>query len=221
MEVREAAFRSATATIERLGLADRVTVLHGDSTQITLPEPADVCVSELIGMIGSSEGVVPILNDALATNERRRNHDSAAVRHQIRSVQVARLACPPEVDRLAARLHPGSVHEDGPLLRPPCLHQNCPSSNILADPLAFEDLEFSSPADPNATCEVTFTLTSNSRLDGFLCWLNLYTDSSHMVDSLVDRLSWLPVYLPAFDPGITVAAGDVVRVRCVTTCAAR
>src|ERR1700756_3842585 len=38
-----------------------------------------------------------------------------------------------------------------------------------------------------------------------------------MVDSLVDRLSWLPVFLPAFDPGITVAAGDVVRVRCVTT----
>lgn len=218
VEVREAAFRSATATIERLGLADRVTVLHGDSTQITLPEPADVCVSELIGMIGSSEGVVSILNDAW------RLMKDGGIMIPLRCVTKFApfrlpdsLARSPKLTGLPRAYTQEVFTKMGhPFDLRVCI-KNCPSSNILADPLAFEDLEFSSPADPNATCEVTFTLTSNSRLDGFLCWLNLYTDSSHMVDSLVDRLSWLPVYLPAFDPGITVAAGDVVRVRCVTT----
>ncbi|MDX1450840.1 MAG: hypothetical protein R3246_17450, partial [Acidimicrobiia bacterium] len=47
-----------------LRLEDRITVLHGDSMSLQLPEPADVCTQGIVGNIGSSDGVVPIMNDA-------------------------------------------------------------------------------------------------------------------------------------------------------------
>ena len=58
------AYHSAKTLIENLGLTDRITVLHGHSAHVQVPEPADVCVSEILGTIGSSEGAVSILNDA-------------------------------------------------------------------------------------------------------------------------------------------------------------
>src|SRR5262249_19514349 len=64
IEMLEEAYINAKALVARLGLEDRIIVLRGDAKHVELPEKVDVCVSELIGMIGSSEGVVDILNDA-------------------------------------------------------------------------------------------------------------------------------------------------------------
>jgi predicted RNA methylase len=61
--VRES-YARARAVLASLGYLDRVTLICGDATEVQLPERVDVCVSELLGMIGSAEGVVPILNDA-------------------------------------------------------------------------------------------------------------------------------------------------------------
>jgi protein-L-isoaspartate O-methyltransferase len=47
------------------GVADRITLLRGQSTEIQLPEPADVLVAELIGDEPLAEGVVGITRDAL------------------------------------------------------------------------------------------------------------------------------------------------------------
>jgi hypothetical protein len=91
--------------------------------------------------------------------------------------------------------------------------KNCPPDHVIAEPKVFEDLDFSGPSDANATTEATFTVSTDARLDGFLFWLNLYPDPSQMVDSLADRLSWLPAFIPIFDPGVQVVRGDVVRVR--------
>ena len=64
IEALDDAFARATDLVGRLGLSERVTLIRGDAKDVDLPERVDVCVSELIGMIGSSEGVAPILNDA-------------------------------------------------------------------------------------------------------------------------------------------------------------
>src|SRR5262249_24162687 len=64
IEVSERAYDCARELVGNLGLADRVILIHGDSTQVQLPEKVDVCVSEIVGTIGSSEGVVSVLNDA-------------------------------------------------------------------------------------------------------------------------------------------------------------
>lgn len=55
----------AEQIIRANGLADRITVLRGWSNQITLPERADVLVSEIIGNDPLDEGVLRYLPDAV------------------------------------------------------------------------------------------------------------------------------------------------------------
>lgn len=57
--------RVARAIIEANGLADRITLLEGWSTHLTLPDRADVLVSEIIGEMPLEEHVLEVTLDAL------------------------------------------------------------------------------------------------------------------------------------------------------------
>lgn len=46
------------------GFADRMTFLHGDSTEVKLPRRADVLVTETLGHFGIDEGIVECVGDA-------------------------------------------------------------------------------------------------------------------------------------------------------------
>src|SRR5262249_10468691 len=144
-------------------------------------EPVDVCVSELIGMIGSSEGVVSILNDA-----RRFLTDGGTMIPRRCVTQIAPVALP---DHLAGsprltglpRLYTEQVFEKvgHPFDLRMCV-KNCSSDQLLAEPAVFEDLDFSAVGRPDDSGAATFTVTRPSRFDGFLLWLNLYTDGEEM-----------------------------------------
>ncbi len=56
--------RSAEAIFEANGVADRITLVRGWSTRTTLPDRADVLVSEIIGNDPLAEGVVQAIMDA-------------------------------------------------------------------------------------------------------------------------------------------------------------
>jgi type I protein arginine methyltransferase len=64
VEADPAVAAPARKVVASRGLAHVVTVIEGHSQNVTLPERADVCVSELIGNISSSEGVIGVLEDA-------------------------------------------------------------------------------------------------------------------------------------------------------------
>ena len=57
--------RSASAVFAANGLADRITLLQGWSTQVSLPERADVLISEMIGNEPLGERVLEVTADAL------------------------------------------------------------------------------------------------------------------------------------------------------------
>jgi protein arginine N-methyltransferase 1 len=54
----------ARLIIEDNGMSDRIVLLEGRSTSLSLPEPADVVVSETIGSFVFSEGILGTLHDA-------------------------------------------------------------------------------------------------------------------------------------------------------------
>lgn len=54
----------ARAVFKANGLEDRITLIKGDSTEITLPERATVLVSEIIGNDPFQEGILRTFNDA-------------------------------------------------------------------------------------------------------------------------------------------------------------
>ena len=54
----------AIRAIEQNGLADRITVVRGRSTEIELPVRGTVLVTETIGNIGLEEGITAWVRDA-------------------------------------------------------------------------------------------------------------------------------------------------------------
>jgi enediyne biosynthesis protein CalE3 len=55
---------AATMLVRHLGLADRVTVLHEESTKVDLPTPVDVLVTETMGALGLDEYILGYVLDA-------------------------------------------------------------------------------------------------------------------------------------------------------------
>ena len=64
VELLESTYLLARQCIEKLGLHDRIHVIHGDIRTVLLPEAAEVCVSEIVGPIGGVEGAAVLINSA-------------------------------------------------------------------------------------------------------------------------------------------------------------
>lgn len=80
---------TAEAVFAANGFADRITVLRGTSSAVSLPEPADVIVAELLGHHPLDEGLLPVIADA------RRRHARPGARVIPRRLSV--LAQPIEI----------------------------------------------------------------------------------------------------------------------------
>jgi amino acid adenylation domain-containing protein len=218
VELLEEPWRQALERVRSLGLADRITVLRGDTRRLELPERVDVCVSEIVGPIGGCEGSAVVLNDAwrfLAP----------------RGVMIPRRS----VTRIAAAMLPDELLREPAFGAVPAHYveaiwqqvghpfdlrlsvRNFPPGNLLSTHEVFEELDHSGPVAPEFDREITIEVLRDGRLDGFLLWLNLETIPGVVLDILQREFCWLPVFFPVFDPGIEVSAGDTV----VATCSAR
>jgi amino acid adenylation domain-containing protein len=215
IESNEDAYRHASQLVERLGMTGKIILIHGDSTRVQLPERVDVCVSEILGTIGSSEGVASILNDA-----RRFVKEKGIMIPQRCVTRIAAISLPQELappHRLSElpRHYVESVFKSvgHPFDLRMCI-KSFPQTNFLSNPQVFEDLRFAGYIEPEYDSEVTFTIKRKARLDGFLLWLNLYLSKDDVIDSLQERLNWLPVFFPAFYPGQEVSEGDAIEAVC-------
>ncbi|MFN6486361.1 MULTISPECIES: non-ribosomal peptide synthetase [unclassified Nostoc] len=210
--------RKAIACIEELGLADKITIIHGDATKVELPELADVCVSEIVGAIGGSEGATVIIN-----NTRR-------------FLKLNGLMIPERsVTKMAAVTLPEQILHNPHFAETPAHYTNeifkqvgypfdlrvCikkfPQANVLSTVDALEDLNFNEYISPELSHTVKFEIQKNGRMDGFLVWLNLHTVAGEEIDILEHEHCWLPVYFPVFEPGIEVEQGDIIQAVCSRT----
>jgi amino acid adenylation domain-containing protein len=212
IELLESSYRKAKALVESLGLADRIHLIHGNALEVELPEQVDLCVSELIGMIGGSEGAAPILNSA----RRFLKEDGVMIPQRCLS-RIAAVSLPDELaahprftamtrdyaDRIFAEIgHPFDVRV--------CV-KNLTRAHLLSDSPVFEELDFRGPVPEEYTLPITLTVRKKARLDGFLLWVNLEPMLGDVIDTLEHRTNWLPVFFPAFDPGVEVVPGDTIH----------
>ncbi|MGA2838336.1 MAG: phosphopantetheine-binding protein, partial [Acidimicrobiales bacterium] len=214
LEILESSYRSAKDTVHRLGLDDRIEVLHGDARNVELPEPVDVCVSEIVGAIGGSEGAALILNDAW----RLMTSDGV----QIPSRSLTAFAAVTLPDRLVAS--PAFSPATAPYVERVfeqvghrfdlrlCL-KGLDYGDLVSDVGTFEDLRFTGLVAPEERHTEELTIERGCRLDGLLLWLRLETCPGEWIDALAEPLCWLPVFLPIFHPGPEASAGDVLRVQ--------
>ncbi len=203
----------ARETVQRLGLADRITVFQGDARTIELPQKADVCISEIVGAIGGSEGAAEIIN-----RSRRLLKEPSAMLPQ-RSVTRLAAVCLPEgsfewgfsdvaahyVDRIFADI-------GRPFDLRLCV-KNLPPQAILSTAGVLEDLDFTQQVPLTATHEEDLEIRHGASFTGLLAWLQLHVDAEHVVDILDNPASWLPVYLPVDLDDRSVEAGDRLRLK--------
>jgi amino acid adenylation domain-containing protein len=209
IEMLDHAHAQARRLIAKLGLADRITLLHGDSRDITLPERVDVSVSELIGTIGSSEGAVPILNDA----RRFLKAGGSTIPHRC-ITKIAAVALPEPMRSRPCftgltRSYADKIFQaaGAPFELRICL-KNLPDSAIVSDAGDFETLVFDDEIELERPSTFGLTVTRAATIDGFLLWVNLFPSAGHFIDVMSGEHSWLPVFFPVFHPGLRVEKGD-------------
>ncbi len=214
IELLEATYQKARARLRELGLQDQITLIHGDATRISLPEAADVSVSEIVGAIGNAEGAASIIN---------------ATRHLLKpTAQVI-----PERSRtlFAPVQLPDSLLETpgfGPLAqsyidrifaaygRPFDLRLSVRGlgyEHLLAPPQSFEDFDYRALVQPEYDAQARFDVTRPGRCDGFLVWLTLDCGAGPVLDILQHEHCWLPVFLPLAAQGRDMAPGDRIETR--------
>ncbi|WP_310417097.1 amino acid adenylation domain-containing protein, partial [Chamaesiphon sp. OTE_8_metabat_110] len=193
IEASQTAYHQAIETIERLGLQSQIIPIYGYSTAIELPEAVDVCLSEIIGTIGSSEGVAPLLNDA----RRFLKADGCMIPHRC-ATKIAAITLPdslrePSFGELTGHYARQIFEHVGKPFDVRLCIKNLPSSNVISNSDTFEDLVFDAVTACEYSNEITLTITKSARLDGLFLWLNLYTAPDIVVDNLERDYSWLPV----------------------------
>ncbi len=217
VEMMPESFAEAQQTITRLGLDGRITLIRGRSDEIELPEPVDLCVSEIIGCIGSSEGALVALEDA------RRRHlrpDGAMIPYRCQT-------------RIAAATLPQSVHErprfceaaaayaarifdvvGGPFdLR--LLVDGLGTESLLSSDDLFEDDLFVGSLITDQSQRATLHIDRPGRLDGLVLWVRLWCmPGEAYIDVMRDDISWWPLFFPIFYPGVQVQAGDSIALEC-------
>jgi hypothetical protein len=105
IEVNEDGYRRAKESIERLGLGTRIVLIHGDSRHVQLPEKVDVCVSEILGTIGSSEGVA-------MCNENRRDLSPGQTSSTPQACRASPALCRGSIQECRASLRSENVYQE-------------------------------------------------------------------------------------------------------------
>ncbi|HKX31380.1 MAG TPA: amino acid adenylation domain-containing protein [Blastocatellia bacterium] len=215
VELLEDAYRKARTLISDLGLNHRIELIHGESTRVQLPEPVDVCVSEIVGTIGGSEGVGRILNDArrfLKPSGRMIPYRSATLIAAARLPE--KLRSKPQFSITSGYYVEKIFEQFGSPFDVRLCIKNFPLDHMISGPALFEDLDFSGIVPDEEQHEISLTITEHSTLDGFLLWLNLHTMPGETIDILKSLSSWLPVFFPVFCPGLEVWPGDQIKAIC-------
>jgi hypothetical protein len=139
IEANKDAARSARETIKKAGYEDKITVLEGFSTDISLPDDvkADFVVAEIIGSIATEEGAFATLLDAHSRLVKDPNNASSWIPSRIQtfaapaSYTLHNLFQPPAFDWTKLNGEP---------VRFNCRDQ---ALQLLADPVVVEDISFS------------------------------------------------------------------------------
>jgi precorrin-6B methylase 2 len=208
----------AAACVNALGFSDKITVIHGDANEVKLPAAADVCISEIVGSIGGSEGAAVIIN-----NSRRFIKPGGIILPQRSITKIAGVTFPHELwnDLGFTRISGHYVQKIFEQVGYPfdirlCI-KNFPGTHVLSETGIFEDLDFTKPLAEEYRFENRLSIRKSGRLDGFLVWLTLQTAPGEVIDIFENQHSWLPVYFPVFLPGLMVSPGDTIEVDCIGT----
>ena len=208
IELLERSFIKATDTIRQLGLEDKITVVHGDARSVRLPELADWCISEIVGSIGGAEGAAVIIEQA-----RPLLKDGSKMIPCRSLTKIAACSLPDETigwgfSEIANHYVKRIFEQVGRSFDLRLCIKEIPDGAMISNADVFEDLDYTQTILPEVSHQIDLQIDASASLTGFVVWLTLDIDPDLTVDILDSKGSWLPIYIPAFPGGVSVAAGD-------------
>jgi protein arginine N-methyltransferase 1 len=216
MEAMDDAFRSARDLIGKHPLGDRISLIAGLSWEVTLPEPVDLCISEIIGNIGSSEAAPAVLNDA-----RRRflvpNGQMIPFRCD---TSIAAIALPDSFRLRPAITRDFNVYCDAifdlydrqfdPRLA--LVFGDGQANNVIVSTeVRVERLDFHTLSPTRYETPFKLEITRSGHIDGFICWIQLWTmPGVAPIDSRsAENASWSMGFIPGVD--LDAQTGDCIK----------
>lgn len=215
--------RLARANVAANGLADRVTVLQGWSTQIALPERADVLISEMVGNEPTHDFMLEVMRDA---RRRLLKPGARLVPQRVRiyglplaipDEALAREAVTPAVasgwgERYGLDLGhlaepPGGGDRYGILVRP----YEAAAWPALGEPALLADLDMGEVGELMLDLAIPFTATAAGALNGLLVYFETQLSAAsrlslHPAAAQPDSFRYTPVHV--LRRPLAVAAGE-------------
>lgn len=207
IEANPKSCRRSKELVRRLGI-ENIEIIQGFSHQVELPERCEVLVHDLIGAIGSAEGMVPFLKDA-----RRRFLSPDAIQFPL---ACQTLYFPSEIPKetFLERSFNFCFSRGGKRLDTLQMIYmfGYRKEAQLAPPEMFEDLSLVDELPEEESRVAEFRIQKDGICDGFVFFIRLFVDSDHIVDSLATRTNWYLPFVRPFPKPIPVRKGEVMRV---------
>ena len=213
VEINPAVAEQARARLRAEGLAERVEVITGDITRVILPEACDVCISEIVGAIGGSEGSAILIEASRRWLKDHKAQLPARSVTQLAGISLAGLAAELAFPDAAAGYVERIFAQTGRRFDLRLCVKNMPAERILTAAGVLEDLDYRAPLAAEGQHDIRLEVTAPGSVDALLAWLHLIVDSEHpeeAVDILNSKGSWLPVVLPLSMPSPELQPGDAI-----------
>ena len=207
IEENTGSFRTAQQRIRQAGMESRIELLSGFSTEVELAETCDVLIHEIVGSVGSAEGMTLVVNDA---KERFLKEDADFI-----PCRCSTFVCPvqalklPLLDAVISAMSQSLFSFDHPDLYKV---YNFPESNILGPPVEFERTVFCEDMPLEDRRELELVISRDGDLDGLLLFIEIHVDQETVINSLHQRTNWSTPYIKLFKEPLKVVQGDVVHV---------
>lgn len=202
----------AKAVCRHNGLEDRVTFIDDISTNITLPELADVLISETIGNIGFEEGILGWVLDA---RKRLLVEDARIIPSAVR-MYVAPVERPRKGVYLANWQRSFYTFDFTPAHETASNHlQSCKlhESHLLGEAKLLASADLSSAINVQVDAEQTFTAERDGSMDGLGAWFEADLAEGISISTAPPNPteSWSNIFFPLSERH-SISAGDQISV---------
>jgi protein arginine N-methyltransferase 1 len=220
MEVMDETYRAARRSLRASNLDQSITLLHGNSTDLTVEPRADLCVAEIIGSIAGAEGAAAIFSDA----RRRLLTEDGVVIPDRCTTRAAGVCLRKVLDRHKIAFSPSAVPHlikifnwnQGPFDVRLRIRKPDPRA-VVTTSAPVEELHFNGDLRTEQEQRVVLEVEREGHLDGVLLWLQLFhLPSCRPLDALAQHTSWASVYIPLFPSEIPVEPGAHLALTVVT-----
>ncbi|WP_344931044.1 amino acid adenylation domain-containing protein [Aquimarina addita] len=217
VEISKDVYLKAKKHIHEIGLSDKIILINDNITEVNLPEKVDFCVSEIVGPIGGSEGSAKLIN---MSRKLLKSPEKMIPKRSL--TKIAGVYLPDNLhdfqfDDLGKHYVEKIFDQVGYKFDLRLCIEDFPIENVITNHQNFEDLNYTRALKLEGTHSIRLEFNKTSIVTGFIIWLNLFIDDDEIIDTLSEKYSWLPVYIPVFYDETKVNIGDYIEANIVRT----